>query len=136
MTFMFFPKFSELFSHRFKTFGPSVRFSCDREVCSNAIRPEASMKIVPGRRQQADEAAQEEDTTTELPAAPEQMAHRRTTVTVERETVSFLVRRPVVEAPIADAVPATSSEDAMEKPYRLLPAALPEQPDEASGGKP
>jgi hypothetical protein len=136
MTFIFFPKFSELFSHRFKTFGPSLRFSCDRDVCSNVVRSGASMKIVPGRRQLADEVAQEEDTTTEFPTGPEQIVHRRTTVTVERETVSFLVRRPVVEALIADAVPATSSEDAMEKPYRLLPAALPEQPDEASGGKP
>jgi hypothetical protein len=39
------------------------------------------------------QAAEDEDTTAEFEAGTP-MAHRRTTVTVERETLSFIIRRP------------------------------------------
>ena len=133
---MDFLKFSEMFSDRFKTFDSGLRSSGNQADDRVASNPGASMKILPRRASLAKQAAQQEDTTAEFEAGTELRAHRRTTVTVDRETVSFLVRRPAVEAALADAAQATSAEDAMEKPYRLLPAALPEQPDEASGGKP
>jgi hypothetical protein len=46
----------------------------------------ARMRNEPKRAPLAEQSAQPEDTT-------EPMAHRRTTVTVERETVTFIIRR-------------------------------------------
>ena len=54
------------------------------------------MKIEPRRAPLAEEAAHQEDTTPEFLAGAERRAHRRTTVTVERETLSILMRRTVV----------------------------------------
>jgi hypothetical protein len=56
------------------------------------------MKIEPRRAPLAEQAAQQEDTTSEIEAGPR--VHRRIQVTVERETLSFLVRRPM--APSAE----------------------------------
>jgi hypothetical protein len=53
------------------------------------------MKIEPRRAPPTEEAAHQEDTTTKFEAEPKRTAHRRTTVTVERETLSFLIRRTV-----------------------------------------
>jgi hypothetical protein len=53
------------------------------------------MKIVPRRTLVAEEAAHQEDTTAEFEAGTEQRGHRRMTVTVERETLSVLMRRAV-----------------------------------------
>jgi hypothetical protein len=78
------------------------------------------MKSEPRPAPQAEPAAQDEDTTPELAAGMPPMAHRRTTVTVERETVTFLIRRPVVSP--ADR-PAEGE-------------SVPEMPNELSGGKP
>jgi len=52
------------------------------------------MKIEP-RRVPPDRAAPQEPTTTEFESPAGLGAYRRTTVTVERETLSFLVRQPV-----------------------------------------
>jgi hypothetical protein len=52
------------------------------------------MKIEPRRLPQAQPTAQQDDTTTEFGAGTEPRIYRRTTVTVERETVSVLLRRP------------------------------------------
>jgi hypothetical protein len=78
------------------------------------------MKIEPNRAPQVEPAAQQEDTTPELAAGMPPRAHRRTTVIVERETVTFLIRRPVVG-------PADQPAEG---------ASAPEMPDELSGGKP
>jgi hypothetical protein len=78
------------------------------------------MKIEPRLASQAEQPAPQEDTTTEFPAGTEPMAHRRTTVTVERETLSYLIRRPVGGA----AEQPADGESA------------PETPNELSGGKP
>ena len=52
------------------------------------------MKIKRHREQLA-AAAHQDNSTPEIVARTEQTVHRRTTVTVERETVSLLIRRPV-----------------------------------------
>jgi hypothetical protein len=59
------------------------------------------MKIEPRRAPLAEEAAHQEDTTPEISPRTERRAYRRTTVTVERETLSILMRRPVAE-PVAE----------------------------------
>jgi hypothetical protein len=94
------------------------------------------MKIVPRRAAQADDAAQQEDTTTEFPAGPEQMVHRRTTVTVERETVSFLMRRPVAEPVVTGADQPVSEVDAPKLFSPDLPAPSAETRNEVIEGKP
>ncbi len=53
------------------------------------------MKIEPRRAPPTEEAAHQDDTTGELEPGAGRTGHRRTTVTVERETLSFLVRRTV-----------------------------------------
>jgi len=72
------------------------------------------MEIEPPRQ-----ATQKEDTTAEFEAGMQPMAHRRTVVTVERETVSVLIRRPA-------AGPAN------QPPDEDLPAVR----NEPNGGKP
>ena len=94
------------------------------------------MKIVPRRSAEAIDAAQHEDTTTEFPAGPEQVVLRRTTVTVERETVSFFVRRPVVEREAVPAAQPAERDGAHQPQDRNLPAALPAMQNELDGGKP
>jgi hypothetical protein len=83
------------------------------------------MKIEPRKGPVAEEATHSEDTTTEFKAGPQRLGHRRTTVTVERETVSFLLRRPV-----------TPEANEPEPPDNNLPAAALEMLNELSGGKP
>ena len=90
------------------------------------------MKILPRRAQLAEDGTQQEDTTTEFEAGTERMAHRRTTVTVERETVSVLIQRPVAEPPAQSA----GEENAPEPPDKNLPEELPEMPNYLTGGKP
>jgi len=67
------------------------------------------MEIEPSRMPLAEQATQQEDTTREFEARTEAMAHRRTTVTVERETLSFIIRRPIVET--AETNPAEANHD-------------------------
>jgi len=92
------------------------------------------MKIKVRRAAPAVMAAQPEDTTTEFTAGTEQRVNRRTTVTVERETVSFLRRRPVVEKHTAGAAEPPTLEDAPAMPDKFLTA--PEMPDAAGESKP
>lgn len=80
------------------------------------------MKILPRGSQLAKPAVRQEDTTAEFQAGTEQRMHRRTTVTVDRETLLILTHRSVVDD-------ATETHDQFS-----LPAA-PETPDEVSGGK-
>lgn len=90
------------------------------------------MKIEPRRLPLAQEAEQQEDTTPEFETGTGSRAHRRITVTVERETVSILTRRQVI--PVA-AQPA-GEEPAPEPSDETLPAATPAAQNEPSGGKP
>jgi len=97
------------------------------------------MKIVSRKEPVAEEAAQEEDTTAKF-AGAEARVHRRTTVTVERETLSILMRRPVVEPDGADAaanVGRPAGEESVPEPQdKELTAASPQMRDKLRGGKP
>jgi hypothetical protein len=77
-----------------------------------------------------EEAAHQEDTTPEFEAGERRSTHRRTIVTVERETVSFLLRRSVAEVAVADVARQASADHAADKQDKRLPAA---RPDEANG---
>ena len=92
------------------------------------------MKMKARRAAPAVVAAHHEDTTTEFEAGTEQRVSRITTVTVERETVSFLRRRPVVEKHAAGAAEPATLEDAPAMPDKFLTA--PEMPDAAGESKP
>jgi hypothetical protein len=89
------------------------------------------MKTEPRRLPLAKGAAQQEDTTPEFEIGTGSRAHRRITVTVERETVSFLVRRQAATV----AAQAPSEESAPEPSDKTLPAALPAVHKELRGGK-
>ena len=100
------------------------------------------MKILPLRvpraapaASQAPQSAQHEDTTTEFEAGAELRAHRRTTVTVERETISIFVRQPVAGAAVADSAQLAKTGDLPEPPDRNLPAS-PAARNALSGGNP
>jgi hypothetical protein len=82
-----------MFSDRFKTFNSRLRSSGDQANERDASIPGASMKILPPRALQATQAAQQEDTTSDFEAGMEQRGHRRMTITIERETLSVLMRR-------------------------------------------
>jgi hypothetical protein len=56
------------------------------------------MKDLPRRLPLAEETAHQEDITPEFEAGTEPRAFRRTTVTIERETLSVLTRRAIPEA--------------------------------------
>jgi Arc/MetJ family transcription regulator len=90
------------------------------------------MKIEVRKAPPREEGAHQEDTTPEFEAGARRSTHRRTTVTVERETVSFLVRRAVAEAAVAGEAQRAGAEDAPKTPDERLPAATPET---AQGGK-
>jgi hypothetical protein len=92
---MFFPKISGMFSTQFKTSSSRLRSSGDQEVSSDAGLQGVSMRILPRKSQPAEGITQQEDTTTEFEAGAEARGHRRIAVTIERETLSFLTRRPV-----------------------------------------
>jgi len=99
------------------------------------------MKNEVRRAPSAQEPAHQEDTTTEFSAGTKQRVNRRTTVTVERETVSFLVRRPVLEGAVmegavmegaaSDIARHAGAEGSPDAPDKSLPAMT---PDEADGG--
>lgn len=78
------------------------------------------MKKLPRRAPLKGEAAQQEDTTPKSDAGTEPRAHRRTTVTVERETLSVFLRPAVqnasAEPAAADTSERGSGEDALESP--------------------
>jgi hypothetical protein len=122
MAFTFFRKFSEMFSGRFKTSASRLRSSDDQADHRDAGIPGATMKIIPRAAPLAEQTVRQEDTTAEFQAGTERRVHRRTTVTVDRETLLVLTHRSVVE-------------DATETHDQLLLAAAPETPDEVSGGK-
>ena len=106
------------------------------------------MKNEVRRAPSAQEPAHQEDTTTEFSAGTKQRVNRRTTVTVERETVSFLVRRPVLEGAVMEgdivegAVVAESAasdiarhagaEGSPDAPDKSLPAMTPDEADRGS----
>jgi hypothetical protein len=87
------------------------------------------MKIDPRRAPLAEAAAHQEDSTPEIEAGQGLMVHRRTTVTIERETISILVRRTVAEVAVAQNA---SAENVSETPEKLLPATM---PDDTNGDK-
>jgi hypothetical protein len=99
MTYILFHKISEMFSIRFKTLNPRLRSSCEQAIERDAGLPGESMKILPRKAQLAEQSTQQEDTTTEFETGAEGMGHRRIAVTIERETLSFLTRRPVEASP-------------------------------------
>jgi myo-inositol catabolism protein IolC len=90
------------------------------------------MKILSRAAPLAKQTVQQEDTTAEFQAGAEQRVHRRTTVTVDRETLLILTHRSVEEAAAAQT---GSAEVATETHDQLLLAAAPETSDEVSGGK-
>jgi quercetin dioxygenase-like cupin family protein len=88
------------------------------------------MNIEPRRGTPAKQTAQQEDTTTEFEAGAETRVHRRIQVTVERETVSFLIRRVVIEPSAASAEHSSAAES--EQHERDLPATA--KRNELDGG--
>jgi hypothetical protein len=78
------------------------------------------MKIEPRRAPLAEAAAHQDDSTPEFEAGTGPTVHRRTTVTVERETLSILMRRPIVapadELAGADSNPNPTEIEAGRKP--------------------
>lgn len=100
------------------------------------------MKNIPPRARQTmqaaslpEQAARQEEATSDLEAGTGPRAHRRTTVTVERETISFVVRRSAETPSVGSAAQPAGVEAALELPDKILPAALPAW-KETSGGKP
>ena len=87
------------------------------------------MKIEP---QGTPSTAHPKDITPEFEAGTEPRVHRRTTVTVERETISVLVRRSVVE-PVTES---GGEQMASGSPDKNLPEAPPEMPNGLAGDKP
>jgi len=90
------------------------------------------MKIKLRRAPGGEQAAHQEDTTTEFETGSRRWAHRRTTVIVERETVSFLIRRPAA----ANVAQTADAQGAWEPLGENLPAASPQRRNELSGGEP
>jgi hypothetical protein len=78
------------------------------------------MKIEPRRAPLAEAAAHQDDSTPEFEAGTVPAVHRRTTVTVERETLSILMRRtrvaPADEPAGADANPNSTEIEAGREP--------------------
>jgi hypothetical protein len=93
------------------------------------------MKILPRRPPPAKQAAQQEDTTTEFETGDGPMAHRRVTMTVERETLSFLMRRPVAAPDAGLGAQPQDVEATPEQPDKNVPATPPAR-NELSRGKP
>jgi hypothetical protein len=95
------------------------------------------MKIEPRRAPLEEAAAHQDDSTPEFEARAGHTVHRRTTVTVERETLSILIRRPVAE-PMANPADQlaegeiVSTETLSGTPDKSPPALR----NELSGGKP
>jgi hypothetical protein len=89
------------------------------------------MKNEPHKLPLTEEAARQEDTTPEFGAGAGRRAHRRMTVTVERETLSIFMRRPVVGAAAANVAANVNqpagAESAPEPSGKDLPTA-PENP--------
>jgi hypothetical protein len=56
------------------------------------------MKMKPRRTPLEQEAAHQHDTTQKIKTAAGNPMHRRTTVTVERETISVVLRRPIAKS--------------------------------------
>ena len=77
------------------------------------------MKILPRAAPLAKQSVRQEDTTAEFQAGTERRVHRRTTVTVDRETLLVLRHQPLVDD-------ATETHD---------PPLLAATPDKVSGGK-
>ncbi len=88
------------------------------------------MRIEPLKLPLAKEPAQQEDTTPEFEAGTGSRAHRRITVTVERETVSILTRRQAAAAQPASETTVPEPSD------KTLPAAASAPQNEPSGGNP
>ena len=70
------------------------------------------------------EVAHQEDTTAEIDAGASHTAHRRTTVTVEREMLSVLVTRSIAETVETPATPAGNQKTALDKPEENLPGEI------------
>jgi hypothetical protein len=137
-TFIYFRNFSEMFSHGFKTFNFRLRSSCDQAVdhdTSWSIWSGARMHIKPRRGAPTEQAAHKEDTTAEIEAGPQNQVLRRTTVTVERETVSVLMRRTATAPAVASAADPTALEGGADPPGKDQDAALLVTRNELSEGK-
>jgi hypothetical protein len=81
------------------------------------------MKIETHPAPPPEEAMHQEDTTPEFGPAAQFTAHRRTTVIVERETLSFLVRRSLMETGATPTGQSPAAKTVPETPGKYLPAA-------------
>ena len=81
------------------------------------------MNKLPRRAPLAEEAAHREHITPEFEAGTEPRVHRRTTVTVERETLSFLASRAVAEPVVTPPAHPAGEEIAPGPPDEKLPEA-------------
>jgi len=97
------------------------------------LPPKAPLPVKAAPR--AEHPAQQEDTTADFGAGTEPRAHRRTTVTVERETLSFLVSRPVAASGAGPGTQPRGGEATPEPLDRNVPANSPAQ-NELCGDKP
>jgi hypothetical protein len=94
------------------------------------------MKIQSRRTPPPEEPVQQEPARLDVELGTEPRAHRRTTVTVERETLSVLLRRTISE-PVTASAPRTKDEQTgLESADRNLSVASPPAQNELDGGKP
>jgi hypothetical protein len=93
------------------------------------------MRIVPRRATPPKQAAHQEHSTPEIETETGPIARRRMTITVDRETVSVRIRRPVAKPENSVAQSATGAR--MPEPQgKRLPAASPELRNALSGNNP
>ena len=115
-----FLKLSRVFRRNFapiQDFNSRLRSNADQAVSPTPVWPGqsgASMKIEPNREPLAEQAAQQEGITTEFEAGTEPRVLRRTTVTVERETISVLMRRAAA-GPQNQPAPRESAAEPLDK---------------------
>lgn len=83
------------------------------------------MKNPPRRAPLMEEPAHQEDITPKIGAGTEPRAYRRTTVTVERETLSVLARRTVAEPVAANGAHPGGSEIGPEPQDESPPGSSP-----------
>jgi Arc/MetJ family transcription regulator len=94
------------------------------------------MKVRPRRGAPLGQAAHKEDTTAEIEAGAPNQVLRRTTVTVERETVSVLMRRTVTAPAVSFGEDPAALDGEVDAPRKHLQAASRATRNEPSEGKP
>ncbi len=94
------------------------------------------MKIKRHRAPLAASAAQQDDSTPDFKARTEPPVHRRTTVTVERETVSVLMMRTAEDRVSVSVFQPQGEEISQEAQTESLPEVSPEMLNDLTGDKP